>query len=421
MTEAISSLYAEIGFKVNESGLTEFVSKLNEVKDAIKSISSDLNSLNALKFPKININSGMTKEEMAKEEALKKRRKQALDEERRREDINKKFLAGLSSAFAMAFYQLKKAIFQPLQSAADARIATDFSVLTGDTMGQLQHWYALAASTGVKMSRSEMAASLKKVADQYWDLVRGGNTEAVQAYHFLGVNAAQSPDEMMKSLWKRYRELQTDDQKRLFLNTAGKIGLPSEALYRMFGADWKQLRRADLLKSMALDESDLSSINRMSNDFVALSEGVRTLRDEFSAGFSQETPKAIREMLETLADNELRMHIRAFGEAVGKIVNFFTSLPFLNTILNMVEAPGKAFAQMEHGDFWQASKTFLSAFTMNPWLLNKDTGLPSSQFSDYRTMNLYVNSTQEGINLVNGLKPSYDNTITNLYLTGVRY
>lgn len=447
MTSPISSLYAEIGFKVKDDELKEFVSKLNELNNVVKSIKSNLTSLNSLNLPKLDISGSLQQSSAIKAEEnakAKKRKQESIEDDKRRERTNKKFLVGLGAVLTAATGYMKKSFSFLPESASGAKIATDFSRLTGDDIKSLQYWTALSAATGTGLSRDDMANQLIAIREKYNELIRGGGDAS--AYHFLGITADQSTDEMLKNMRNVFRGLETEYQKQQFASAASKIGLNPAAYMRMFGATQEQEKRALELQSRMLSSEGISQLDKLYTKFDELGTEANTLKDKFSKGFSDIDFNGINVLLKSMGEKGKEISIgeraEAWGEATGIISG--SAVLFGKGLLEALESPGLAIAETQNAfekgiqidkDYYDSGLDWVKKMSKeNPnWgglLSGVLTAIPGSYYAigrlrgsdastnlnDNRHITINVKDAQTGIDMANGLNPSYGNTTGDVYL-----
>lgn len=419
MTDAISSLYAEIGFKVNEEGLTEFTSHLEELTKAIKNIKTELGSLN---IPNLNLknNVQLSNEKELENAKIKTRRRESIEDDKRRDKTNKKFLAGLSQTLALALKGINFSIGQSKISAENAKIVKDFTTLTGDAAKQLNYWSSLSAVTGANLSRTDLAQNLIATREKFNELLLGGGDAS--AYHFLGLKADQSPSQMLSSMMQKYSQLSSGEQRKVFLSRASNItGIDAGALSRMFGASAEKVQEAQRLSAERIGEIDLKKIDDLNTAFSKLREETDILREHFSVGFSEVFSKALKVIQDEASKKETKDRAGAYGQAFG----YLTSAGVIigKALLDVIEAPGTAIAwfQKTAEDYSTEAKRF---YYMNPVgagiisAYNSIDKMRPYDFNDNRQITINVDNPQTGVDMANNLDVSYGNTYGNMTLDG---
>jgi hypothetical protein len=453
MTEAISSLYAEIGFKVDDTGLKEFNAQMVELKDTIDEISSKLKGLPELKsFPQLRviqelketqelnipktdslsqlkINEGKLqiardrenrlretfeerkkrnaqrdeerKERQKKREAAeqeRKRKRERAEAERKKRATNRAFLKGLTTVMTGVSAFMTKTLGLTYERSTSAKTYRDFTAFTGDTAAALQKWEALSAVTGAGMSREAIAGALESVRQGYNELVKG-NESFAQSLKFLGIQHSGSPDELMEQMRARWRTLESDEQRRQFLSFASDFGFSPGSLARMFSATSEQLKEAREMQSRMLSPDGIKALDDFYTDIGNINKELENLEDRMSKAFADTTKKSREETKETLRSEFAQAIFDAFGVAGG--ILWGAAADVGTGVLKAAFLPGA----------WAGEGLAY---------LNKPVGgypVGSQKvFYDNREFTINANSEEMGARLANDINPSFSDVVTNAAL-----
>ena len=339
MTEAISSLYAEIGFKVKEDGLQEFSKRIATLQGQLSSLSKTMKEISGIKFPKVssgsleklNIQNIRANVSVARENRLREqfeyRKEKDKLRERKKEEQDKKrdrarfernlkraadtFLKGVAGAATFATTAFNSAWNISRGAAASSMSYSNYKLTTGDIPENLQRFQALAAATGA-MGRNDVLSQLQGLSQNWAQLVQDqGN---VYALKMLGLGAHQNPTEMAEAIMgalQRYK-----GSPALMTSLLSQLGLNASGWMRMANATPEQQQRAEQLQGLMLTPSEINALNDLYRDFSSLDDAVVSLKDKFGAAFSEVDPKLIKEMLDALSSEEAQRAIKATATAL---------------------------------------------------------------------------------------------------------
>jgi len=339
----ISNLYAEIGFKVNESGLQEFTKRLASLKKEIDGIAGSLKGIESLK---INISAPKFKGELEKlanqnirtqiairredrlERAFQYRQKkdaERSEEKREKEkDRNAKrfersflkgtreFTHGVWAVGSFVLALMKKGFGVTNQSAASSMAYKNYSLLTGDALSNLQGWRALAAATGAGDANS-IIGQLQGLKQNWSNIVR--NEGNVNDLKLLGIAAHQNPTDMAAAILRTIREANVDPA--VVATSLRNLGLDDAGFFRMARATPEQLEMASKLKSFMPTESQIDLMNEWYRGLSSLKDVTVSLKDRFSVAFINSDPEKMKRWIDLLSSDEIVKAVEIIAQGLS--------------------------------------------------------------------------------------------------------
>lgn len=347
----ISNLYAEIGFKVNESGLQEFTKRLASLKKEIDGIAQSLSGIQALK---INISTPKIKTEFEKlanqnirtqlavrrenrlERAFQYRQQQDKErkEEKREKDrernqkrfernFNKttdNFVKGFLAAAALSAVALRAGFGVIGKSASGSMSYKNYELLTGDAISNIQSWRALAAATGAG-NANQIMGQIVGLKQNWANIVR--NEGNVNDLKLLGIKAYQNPTEMGQAILKTIQGGNVDPS--VIATSLRNLGLDDAGWFRMARATTSQIEMAQRLKELMPTDGQIESLNELYRDFSSLNDVIVSLKDKFATAFLEVDPNLIKELLNILSSEETQRAIKATAIALDGLASAITT------------------------------------------------------------------------------------------------
>lgn len=394
MADAVSKLYAEIGFKVNQDGLKQAQRIIKELAKQM----SDINSATkeAAKqygiFSKDHIKQEENKAKLAianeKAENLRSKRKieskklehkELMDfaklelqiekyNERERDKSAKrqvKRLADIVTAFRKFGTQIRTAFLQiagiggmsdSLQQSLTRSINTrNFLMTTGVNLTDLQGVMQRMVNTGSSMSQEKVMEDILKVSQNLEDIRLGGG--GIVPYKLAGIAATGKVMDVIRATEEAVRGM----KNATALNLTRRIGLSDDWL-----ASWRFKERFGG-DQVQLSQSQQNDIANAKVSLGQLSYGFRLLADQITAVLSpvfKEVADLLRDSFQSLA-RFLKTHTEEFQEKLGelskKITDFIRDLSW-EKIKTFFSEIGDWFRNLwetlKSGDFRKAIQEF---------------------------------------------------------------
>jgi hypothetical protein len=396
MADAVSKLYAEIGFKVNKDGLKQAQSLLkdmakqmsainNATKEAAKQygIFSKERSKQAVADSKLAINNEKAETQRSKRrlETKKFEHKQLMDlaklefqvekynasekqkiekqqtreaekaaknqKKRLKELLNgfRSFAVGLRNTFLSLAGVGTAGIVTGMTQSLDRSIPTrDFMMTTGVSLPELQSVMQRMVNTGSSMTQQQIMGDIQKVSQNLQDIALGGG--GIVPYKLAGIAASGNVMDVIKATEQAVKGL----NNAMALNLTRRIGLSDDWL-----ASWRFKER------YGGDQVQLSKEQQeeIANAKVALSQlvyGFRLLSDQITAVLSptiEEISDVMRDSFQEFARylKENSEEVRKKVKEVSKFITDFIKNIEWEKIWNNIKSVGVAlveFARMVH-------------------------------------------------------------------------
>ena len=343
----ISNLYAEIGFKVNESGLQEFTKRLASLKKEIDGIAQSLTGIQSLK---INISSPKIKTEFEKlanqnirtqlavrredrlERAFQYRQQQDKErkEEKREKDKERSskrlersilkgsrdFVHGVWAAGSVILTALKKGFEITNQSAAASMAYKNYELLTGDAISNIQGWRALAAATGAG-NANQIMGQIVGLKQNWANIVR--NEGNVNDLKLLGIKAYQNPTEMGQAILRTIQEGNVDPA--VIATSLRNLGLDDAGWFRMARATTEQVEMAQKLKALMPTDAQIENMNEWYRDLSSLRDVTGSLKDKFTNAFIGADPEKIKRFVDLLSSEEMIKSVEIIANGLSGLAN----------------------------------------------------------------------------------------------------
>ena len=314
--EAISKLYAEIGFKVDKTGLTEFSNLLSDVQKQIQSFSKNIKEIPGLDIK----SSGGALQASRREEVRKEREEKRKQKEKERENkrfekslkrINDQLVKGLGALFVFALSAAKKLVGAGIDGSAVAMGMRDFSLITGGNIEDLMQWTSLGSAVGGNAEQvKKMMQGLSARAAQ----LRLGQGGAADTFKMLGLAGITDPDKMMGELLGAIRGHTVDEAVMSELLSA--LGLDPALTKKMAYATDKQLERAELLYKLTPTQQEVMRATLFREDITSLSDAVNSFKIKLASAFNEVDPEFINNILKTLENPEFKEALEAFAKLI---------------------------------------------------------------------------------------------------------
>lgn len=385
MADAVSKLYAEIGFKVNQDGLKQlqsilkdFASQMDKINKATKetaksfgifskekskeAIADEKLAREQVKTERERVKNKMVirnqefKEEMALQKLqLNEKRKQEKEEERiarREQRRNEKvirerkkllrdalsatsdFVKGIGKHIMASGLGFSRLLYSGVKESLGRSVATrDFMMMTGANLADIQSVMGRFASLGENVDQEQAMGDLIKLSQNIASIALGkGN---LSAYKLLGTAVKRGDIAgMIRGIGMAGRDIDND----MFANLLGDIGLPSYWLTFFKGKGYgkeitnfiDQAGQEDILKAKgALGTLSVAFKNladwltaTLSPTLIEISGGLQDWVQEMSESLKGETGKRLSQNLKELADRVVGF-IKAFD--TNKVVNIVAS------------------------------------------------------------------------------------------------
>lgn len=393
MADAVSKLYAEIGFKVNQDGLKQvqsilkdFAKQMNEINRATKetaksfgifskekakqSISDEKQAREQLKTERERTKNKMVirnqefKEEMAIRKAtfnekLKQERENerlARSEQRRNEkqarerrkvlrealSATSNFVKGIASYATAGALGFSRLIYSGTKESLERSIATrDFMMMTGANLGDIQSVMGRFASIGESVDQRTIMGDLAKLSQNIASIALGqGN---VSAYKLLGTSARRGDiSGMIRGIGMAGQGMDPD----LFAKLIGEAGLPSYWLsfFRAQGGgqeitnfvsqegQQKIVEARQSLGTLSIAMKNLADwiAVTLSPTIREIASGIQDWAQEMSKSLQGEAGKKLSDSVRELA-NRFVDFIKRFDseKAISLVTSFIGALEFL--------------------------------------------------------------------------------------------
>lgn len=314
--EAISKLYAEIGFKVNEEGLTEFSNLLSDVQEQIQSFSKNIKEIPGLDIKSSGGALQASRREDARKEREEKRKQKEKERENKRferslERISNQLVKGLGGLFLFAFGAAKKLVGAAADGSTIAMGMKDFSLITGGNIEDLMQWTSLGSAVGGNSEQvKKMMQNLSSKAAQL-KLGQGG---AADTFRMLGLAGITDPNQMMGELLGAIRGHTVDEAVMSELLSA--LGLDPALTKKMAYATDKQLERAELLYKLTPTQAEVIKATYFREDITSLYDALDSFKVKLASAFNEIDPEFINGILKTLENPEFNEALRGFAKLI---------------------------------------------------------------------------------------------------------
>lgn len=442
MTDAISKLYAEIGFKVNDKGLKEFNEQIQTLAKTLKSIKTDSSKVGDLNFSKIN--NSVEKIENNKNKIKKKENDRFLKtlssvfggaNKSFRKTISGFMKGGLAGGFGVAVSEgIKSTINTAIEAAGRAKGALDFTRYTGENLKRLQFWTALSSITGAGLGQLDIANAMQNIKGKYFEALKANDQQGMANLHFLGVKANRSPEQLLEDMKEEYLKLNDSEKKRLFLQTASQYaGIDIMSLGRMFEASMDDIVKASQKASKMISEQDIRNLDDFNKNIQEADLALQNFKDNVGAGFAESGKNYKQKVTKFLEDEG----IRQLGRTTGSVGNFLSTvlvgagLDIVKGLGDAIMLPGKFVAALSNSIPEQHNKNALeNVMSWNSYEYLKEAnqrrfgGFSGITFNDNRTQTITANDETTAVDMANRISPSFENTngevSSSLYLGGLK-
>ena len=443
MADAVSKLYAEIGFKVNQDGLKQvqsilkdFAKQMNDINKATKEAARQFGvfskdqakqeihnarlateaSRKAVHDKRIQImetreldrQNDRAKREKEKEERkvqkelAKQEREQAKEADRAARERKKRlkdtlnsfrsFAVGLRNTFLSLAGVGAGATIAGMKQSLDRSVATrDFMLQTGVDLKQLQNIVGGFANIGSAMSQQQIMGDIVGVSQNLQEIALGKGDLA--PYKLLGLAARRG--DIMGVISEAGRAIQGLDNP-MALNLLKKIGLSGDWL------SYFRLQQREGGSRAFIDTEGQASIVEAKTSLRQLSVAFRNFSDNLTAKFSvdiQEASDGLVKILDKLSRHaeEIVAFIEGFfggihkvGEGAGNIVGIIKNALFSSPLEGVEHSDAqKAMKKME-----EYSKT-LAPQKWKKFMENSQTPITARPvYIDNRTMNSTINGVE---------------------------
>lgn len=328
--EAISKLYAEIGFKVDKKGLTEFSNLLSDVQKQIQSFSKNIKEIPGLDIK----SSGGALRASRREDARKGREEKRKQKEKERENkrferslerISNQLVKGLGGLFVFALSTAKKLVGAAADGSAIAMGMKDFSLITGGNIEDLMQWTSLGAAVGGNAEQvKKMIQNLSSNAAK----LRLGEGGAANTFRMLDLEAALESGNLFGTLLGKIRGHTVDEAVMSELLSA--LGLDPALTKKMAYATDKQLERAELLYKLTPSQTDVVRATLFREDITSLGYAVNSFKVKLASAFNEVDPEFINNILKTLENPEFKEALDSFAKLiVGAFKGLMAGLKWL--------------------------------------------------------------------------------------------
>jgi len=314
--EAISKLYAEIGFKVDKKGLTEFSNLLSDIQEQIQSFSKNIKEIPGLDIKSSSVALRASKREDARKEREEKRKQKEKERENKRferslERISNQLVKGLGGLFVFALSAAKKLVGSAADGSAIAMGMKDFSLVTGGNIEDLMQWTSLGSAVGGNAEQvKKMMQGLSSRAAQ----LRLGQGGAADTFKMLGLAGITEPSQMMGELLGAIRGHTVDEAVMSELLSA--LGLDPALTKKMAYATDKQLERAELLYKLTPEQSEVMKAVLFREDITSITNALESAKVKLAAAFNEVDPDFINNILKSLDDPEFKEALQAFATLI---------------------------------------------------------------------------------------------------------
>ncbi len=419
MADAVSKLYAEIGFKVNQDGLKQlqsilkdFASQMDKINKATKetaksfgifskekekqAIADEKLATQKAKTEEVRIRQGLKirnqefKEKMALQKAeLSEKRKEerekeklARDEERRNEKSNrerkralrgaleatKDFALGIRRYLKVGGLGISRLLYSGVKESLGRSIATrDFMMMTGAELGDIQSVMGRFASVGHIVPQETIMGDLIKLSQNIADIALGNNDAAT--FKLLG-QAAERGDiaGMLKGIGRAGKYIDND----MFTRLIGNIGLPSYWLSFFKGQGYgkgitnfidkegneKIVEARSALASLTISFKNLSDwlTATLSPALVSASQRFQEWNESVSKSLKGELGQKLSALVEKITDALLGLFTKITPENLYNwVVSFVGSIRYLS---NKVIEIAKSLGYVPEGEREQYMKDY---------------------------------------------------------------
>ena len=393
MADAVSKLYAEIGFRVNQDGLKQlqsilkgFASEMDKINKATKetaksfgifskekakeAIADEKLAREQLKSERERIKNKMVirnqefKEEMAIRKAthgekLKEDRENerlARQEQRRNDRVNRErkralkdalhstgeFVKGIGRHLKAAALGFSRLLYSGVNESLGRSVATrDFMMMTGAELGDIQSVMGRFASVGHLVPQETIMGDLIKLSQNIADIALGNNDAAT--FKLLG-QAAERGDiaGMLRGIGRAGKYIDND----MFTRLIGNIGLPSYWLSFFKGqgggkeitnfidkeGNKRIVEARSALATLTISFKNLADwlTATLSPTLVEISVGLQDWVQDMSESLKGETGQRLSENLKKLGEALIEFVKRFEAEKVTSVVaSFVGALEYL--------------------------------------------------------------------------------------------
>lgn len=328
--EAISKLYAEIGFKVDKKGLTEFSNLLSDVQKQIQSFSKNIREIPGLDIKSSGGALQASKREDARKEREEKRKQKEKERENKRferslERISNQLVKGLGGLFVFALSAAKKLVGAAADGSAIAMGMKDFSLVTGVDIEDLMQWTSLGAAVGGNAEQvKKMLQSLSSNAAK----LRLGEGGAANTFRMLDLEGALESGNLFGTLLGKIRGHTVSESVMSELLSA--LGLDPALTKKMAYATDKQLERAELLYKLTPSQTEVVRATLFREDITSLGDAVNSFKVKLASAFNDVDPEFINNILKTLENPEFKEALDSFSKLiVGAFKGLMAGLKWL--------------------------------------------------------------------------------------------
>lgn len=329
--EAISKLYAEIGFKINKSGLDEFSKKLSDVQKQIKDFSSSIKEIPGINIKATHIVSQSEKREQVRKEREEKRKQKEKEKENKRFErslnrLSNDLVKGLGGLFIFALSSAKKIFGMGVNGSAIGMGMRDFSLLTGINTQELLKWSSVGAAVGVP--GGSVRKMMENIAMNAAKL-RLGEGGAADAFKKLGIGAADDAGAIFGKLIYAVRNRNDIDEATMSA-VLSELGIEPAQMKKMADATEEQLERAKLLYNISPTNEQIYGAATFRSDITSLGEAIDSVKVKIANAFNDVDPNFINNILKALSDPELNRAIHSFAEVViGTVKGLINGIKWL--------------------------------------------------------------------------------------------
>lgn len=314
--EAISKLYAEIGFKVDKKGLTEFSNLLSDVQKQIQSFSKNIREIPGLDIKSSGSALQASRREDARKEREEKRKQKEKERENKRferslERISNQLVKGLGGLFVFALSAAKKLVGAAADGSSIAMGMKDFSLVTGGNIEDLMQWTSLGSAVGGNAEQvKKMMQGLSSRAAQ----LRLGQGGAADTFKMLGLAGITEPSQMMGELLGAIRGHTVDEAVMSELLSA--LGLDPALTKKMAYATDKQLERAELLYKLTPEQTEVMKATLFREDLTSIADALDSAKVKLASAFNDVDPEFINNILKSLDSEEFKNALEAFATLI---------------------------------------------------------------------------------------------------------
>lgn len=349
MADAVSKLYAEIGFKLNQEGL-------KKAKEEIKKLSDQLSAINSVAKKQAETHGIYSKERTQKDimrerifkRMIKKKKNNLLwlhrQEDKIESDAQKKSEQRRRAEEKAADERIKtmrrsyhlmarvarngmkllattgKGLWDSTISPALTRsIATrDFMMYTGMGLGTLQKIQERFASVGSSMSRQDIMGELSSVMDNLTKIRFGQGSPIGQK--LLGISAAAQNRDFNKVL-SIIERASTGVDNQAFVETLNQMGFSGQRWLPYFRA------RQRVSASMPeLDDEGQKALENAKTAIVQFKLAIERSADLLTAKFSPYIEKATDLLTKFLVDFIEKIDWKTVASAIGNTVTYMVEI-----------------------------------------------------------------------------------------------